>query len=418
LKTKAILMTDHSLDTGFGIQAHNIAKAMVNADFDVSLLGWGFKHYCPLKRENYTLLPEGNKPYGEDALPGYLHQIKPEILFTQADTRMIMYLPNLLKQIPSKPTWVFYVVIDGALWNPKGKNTKWPSSWTQIIAQADKVVAMSDYGKSILKANGIEATRIYHGLDTSLFSPISEEQKRGLKKQANIPEDLFIFGGVFKNIQRKNPEKYLHAFKLFKDALPDSKKDKVALLLHTPQSPMVGGQFFLPQQAQDLGLVNGKDVLYGPIGIPRHIMPNIYRSMDVFMHLGTMESFGIPLIEALSVGLSIIGIDSCTMPELIGKAGLISKVPKYNKNNKITYGSYMGVECDLVDPYDVAKKMRILYDDESLRKELGLIATERAIKTFDWSIIGKQWVDFMKSLVITEDQIPDEWAKLYAEVGQ
>jgi glycosyltransferase involved in cell wall biosynthesis len=94
---------------------------------------------------------------------------------------------------------------------------------------------------------------------------------------------------------------------------------------------------------------------------------------------------------------------------------LLSDVPKYVKNHKISFGSYNGVECDLVDPWDVAKKMTKLYESETLRKELGFKATEKAMKTFDWQIIRKQWVDFVKSLVIDESKIPEEWAKLYAE---
>ena len=67
------------------------------------------------------------------------------------------------------------------------------------------------------------------------------------------------------------------------------------------------------------------------------------------------------------------------------------------------------------DAWDIAKKMMQLYRSETLRKDLGMKATERAIRVFDWSIIKKQWVDFFKTCVIQESDIPAEWAKLYSE---
>ena len=94
---------------------------------------------------------------------------------------------------------------------------------------------------------------------------------------------------------------------------------------------------------------------------------------------------------------------------------MISKVPKYSSGRKISFGSYNGVECDIVDPWDVAKKMLKLYNDEALRHELGMKADRRATKLFDWVTIKRKWADLIKSMVVTEEQIPDEWKKLYEE---
>jgi len=414
-KTKIMICTDHAQRTGFGNVAHNVAVGLAENNFNVFYLGWGFHADTPLPRNNYLLLPTGQAPFGEDVLPHWIQSIKPEVLITQADTRMLMAYPNILKQIPNKPTWVFYVVIDGTTWDYEGKYNHWPTNWTQCIKSADKVVAMTKYGQDILKANGIDSTVIYHGVDTLHYTPVSDEIKRKIKAGAGLAEDMFIFGGVFKNMQRKCPEKYLQAFKIFLESLPETQKDKVALLFHTNPQPGASGEFDLVQHCIDYGLVPGKNVIFSVQALPPEMMPMIYQTMDVFIHLGTMEGFGLPIIEAMSCGIPTVGVDSCTMPELIGDCGLLSDVPKYVKNHKISFGSYNGVECDLVDPWDVAKKMSKLYESEALRKELGFKATEKAIKTFDWQIIRKQWVDFVKSLVIDESRIPEEWKKLYDE---
>lgn len=418
-KTKLLLMTDHNTFTGFGNVSDGIARGWVQEGYEVYWLGWGFHAMGPMPRDGYVLLPSGNDPFGSDVLPVYINQIKPEILMTQSDSRMLMYMPDLLPRIQNKPTWIFYVVIDGNTWDVEGKNTVWPSNWARLIKTADKVVAMTKYGQNILKANGIESEMIYHGIDTSIFKPISEENKKQIKRNVGLGEDKFVFGGMFKNMQRKNPEKFLQAFRILLNSknIPEPEKEKLVLLLHTQPSPGPAGEFDLVQQSIDYGLQPGKNVIFSNMAVPQVVLPNVFNTMDVFIHLGTMEGFGLPIIEAMSCGLPVIGVDSCTMPELIGDCGLISKVPSFDKQgkHKISFGSYNGVECDMVNPWDVADKMEKLYLEPKLRSDLGFKATEKSLREFDWRIINHKWNELLKSLIITEANIPAEWAKLYQE---
>ena len=417
MKEKIIYMTDHSRLTGFGNIAHNVCNGLAEAGYETYFLGWGFRSDGAYPRGGYKLLPSGNGTFGEDVLPYYIQQIKPEILITQADARMLMWVPDMLRQIPNKPTWLLYPVIDGNVWDYEGKNTKWPSNWTACIKAADKVVAMTKYGQNIMKDNGIESTVIYHGVDTSMFKPAPEEAKKQIKTQAGLSGETFVFGGVFKNMQRKNPEKYLQAFKIFLNSkeLTDAEKGKMVLLLHTNPRPGGAGEYDLVQQALDYGLEPGKNVMFSAGNVPPEVMPMLFQSMDVYLQLGGMEGFCLPLAEAAATALPIIANDSSTHSELVGDIGLISECPKFNKNHRITYGSYNGVECDLADPWDVAKKMLRLYKDEALRKELGFKATEKSLKEFDWRIIIPKWLEVVKSLIISEEQIPEAWKALYNE---
>ncbi len=53
-----------------------------------------------------------------------------------------------------------------------------------------------------------------------------------------------------------------------------------------------------------------------------------------------------------------------------------------------------------------------LYKSKALREELGTKATEKAIREFDWTLIRRQWVEYVNKLVLKESDIPAEWAKL------
>jgi hypothetical protein len=102
-KTKILYITDHSLRTGFGIVAHNVCNGLAEAGYDVYYLGWGFKADTTFRRGNYTLIPTGNGMFGEDIFAGIIQQLKPEVVITQADTRMVMWMPEILSKLPNKP---------------------------------------------------------------------------------------------------------------------------------------------------------------------------------------------------------------------------------------------------------------------------------------------------------------------------
>ncbi len=415
-KGKIIYVTDHSRATGFGNVGNNVCIGLANAGFEVYLMGWGLRSTEPLKRENYILLPSGNTQFGEDVLGNYIVNLQPDILITQADTRQVSWIPELLSQLPCKPTWIFYPVIDGNIWDVQCKNNKWPSNWLKVIKSANEIVAMTDFGKNILEANGVKSTTIYHGVDLNLFKPTSYENIKKIRNNGGLPDDAFIVGGVFKNMQRKNPQQYLQAFKIFLDKLPKKEQENCLILLHTNPRMVAGSELDLIQHAYDYGIPE-RNIAFSSVMMPPASMPMIYQLMDVYLQLGGMEGFCIPLAEAMACGKPIIATDSTTHPELLNGTGLISPCPTFTNKPKarVTYGTYNGVEGDIANPWDVANKIYKLYKDKSLRIELGIKAAEQATKSFDLSMINEQWINLAKSFIVTEEQIPNEWKKLYEE---
>lgn len=423
-KTKVMGMTDASLKSGFGIEIDGILRGLSTV-YDAYLLGWGFHYEETVKRNGYTLIPTGNHPCGADCLPQVLQQLKPEVLITQADTRMLMgWYPNgaglaeMLKGLAQRPTWIFYPVVDGHIWQLDNQQNKWPSNWTNVIKQADVVVTMTDYGKRILEASGVpkeKLTRIYHGIDTTLFRPLLPEEKLQIKKNLGIG-DKFIVGGVFKNIVRKNPEKYLQAFQIFRQG----KEDKVALMLHTNPQPQAAGEFDLAQQAQDIGLTIGKDIFFSTIGIPIQFMPQIYNAMDVFWALGGLESFCVPVAEAMACGIPMVALNGNVYPELTAGSCLLADVPTYPDSHgcPVTQGSYNGVEGLNCNPYEVAKRTEQYYQSKQLREKASYKEIERAVTTFDWPIIQEQWRQLVKKYVVSEEELPQEWQELLQETKQ
>jgi glycosyltransferase involved in cell wall biosynthesis len=116
--------------------------------------------------------------------------------------------------------------------------------------------------------------------------------------------------------------------------------------------------------------ISGVEVKIIGGGVPYSEMPKIYQEADIFVHpvIGNktwQEQFGMVLVEAMASGLPIITTESGSIPEVIGKAGIIS-------NNII---------------FD----LELLIKNKNLRMQLGKIARERAERLYDRNLIAAQY---------------------------
>tara|TARA_B100000676_G_scaffold286305_1_gene315763 strand:- start:2325 stop:3497 length:1173 start_codon:yes stop_codon:yes gene_type:complete len=84
----------------------------------------------------------------------------------------------------------------------------------------------------------------------------------------------------------------------------------------------------------------------------------LYKSCHIFVFPSTVETFGNPLLEAMSFGVPIACSNTAAMPEVIGDAGLT---------------------FDPRDTEDIARKIEMLLSDQALRASLGEKAARRAL---------------------------------------
>lgn len=102
---------------------------------------------------------------------------------------------------------------------------------------------------------------------------------------------------------------------------------------------------------------------------------DMYVSCHVFVFPSTVETFGNPLLEAMSVGAPIACSNSAAMPEVIGDAGLT---------------------FDPRDTRDIVHKIEMLLADPDLRTQLGERASRRA-KEFSLSHTAESTASVLRS---------------------
>ena len=178
------------------------------------------------------------------------------------------------------------------------------------LREADHIVAISECTKrDICELGGVEAERvdvIYQSC-AKRFSDIPTD--RGLWQVRNkygLPDRYILNVGSIE--QRKNvllAVKALHR-------LPDD----VALVIvgrHTPYADEVG------QYVKENGLC-GRVLMLN--GVPDEDLPALYRMADAFVYPSRYEGFGIPIIEAIRLGLPVVACTGSCLEEAGGPDSL------------------------------------------------------------------------------------------------
>lgn len=251
---------------------------------------------------------------------------------------------------------------------PEYLNT-WRKRWYQRsvekgIAGADTLLSVSKQTeKDLIRCFGISPQKIHIAhidVDPLFSNPVSyKENIRVLKKYALDPGYLYYGGGLE---TRKNVSAILSAYeKILRDHPSSFKRTVIPDLVISgellPQlSPLVTDveeevrRRNLKNYVHILGRVDQKD------------LPALYANAKIFLFPSRYEGFGMPVLEAMRMGVPVITSKRSSLPEVAGDAALY---------------------CDPDSPFDMARTMMTLLERKELRETLSRRGKERARK-FSW----------------------------------
>ncbi len=214
----------------------------------------------------------------------------------------------------------------------------------------DKIICISDEVKKTMIACGIKDKNlivINSSVDTDRFNP---ENTHGLaKSELSLTEEAVIIGNTSSFTAVKGQEFLLKAFNIF------SKKISCCLLFAcrmTEDSKAKYLEFVEPA-------LRNKVIFLGH----RDDIPNILKSLDIFVFPSIVEGLGTALIEAMAMR----------------KAVIVSDIPTFR--NFIDDG-INGLFFTPKDPTSLAEKIISLYTDKDLMAKLGENARKTVLKKF------------------------------------
>lgn len=102
-----------------------------------------------------------------------------------------------------------------------------------------------------------------------------------------------------------------------------------------------------------------------------------YQNADVFLYPSYYEGFGLPVLEAMTLGAPVITSNTSSLPEVAGDAALL---------------------IDPHDPMQLAEAMLKMISDSQLRQDLILKGKERA-KLFSWERTAKETLQAYRTIL-------------------
>ena len=146
----------------------------------------------------------------------------------------------------------------------------------------------------------------------SKFKPVSltEEDRNRLLLKHNITKNfvLYVPGGFD---PRKNFERLIEAFSI----LPDNIKNENQLIVSSKLYP--GNRESLEEIAKTHGLLSNQFILTDYV--PDDELIALYSLCTLYVFPSIHEGFGLPALEAMACGAAVIGSNTTSIPEVIGR---------------------------------------------------------------------------------------------------
>lgn len=238
-----------------------------------------------------------------------------------------------------------------------------------IIKNSKRIITVSEYERSRI-ANKFslgcdKITAIYNGVSPHFKKITDEVELNRVKEKYNLPEKFFLFLG--NTDPKKNTDGMLKALASY------YKKggDNIPLVIVDLEKE------YIIEILKEINEENLIDKLVLPNYIPNVDLPAIYSQATVFLYPSLRESFGIPMLEAMSCGVPVITSNTSSMPEVAGEAALLA---------------------DPFKPEDISELMIKLINDEVLQKNLIEKGYLQSAK-FTWKQMAETMLSVYKSLV-------------------
>lgn len=356
---RTILNPDDGERAGIGHYTYNLIKRVIEQDSDheyVLYFDYRTRDVNEFKRDNVTVKHFPFSHYGKYLSFGYSHMLISAYLVKEGLALYHVPAGNVPLTYPKQ---VLYTVHDLAIY----KNPEWFPS--QILSRhvltprslkaADHIIAVSQSTKQDLKdffnIPDTKISVIYEGADVEKI-PLKRKKQEVVEK-FKLPREYFFFIGTLE--PRKN---LLQLIRAYKKCLTQDQKFKDVPLVIAGNPGHRHEQLF--DEMKELGLTK-KEVRY--LGYVTHNEKiELYKHATALVFPSLYEGFGIPVLEAMTLGTPVIASNISSIPEITGKTAM------------------------LVDPekeQDLADAMKLMLSNPKRRDQLAKKALEQA-KKFSW----------------------------------
>jgi glycosyltransferase involved in cell wall biosynthesis len=194
-----------------------------------------------------------------------------------------------------------------------------------------------------------------------------------LRKRYNLEQFILNVGGIH---ERKNISRLIEAFaRLVKQGFEGKLLITGNISGHSYQVKM---KHKIDSVIEELGL--GERIVFTGFVTEREL-DSLFRLAEILIYPSLYEGFGIPILEAMKMGLPVITSNTTAMPEVAGEAALL---------------------VDPLDVNDMAGAMSRLLDDTTLQNNLREKGLQRA-GAYTWKRTSKMYLKLYEEVIAAQD---------------
>lgn len=348
---KIVWLTDaDTKGSGYRNLSVPLCEGLVNKGHEVKVLGLGYRgeeHHF-----NFSLIPAANFQEVFAMIQNLWNMWQFDVLIVALDIPLQEQVLRQLQNRPFKYVGIMPIEADPLC-----------ASWAMVLMWMDKALIISKFGTEEAEKAGVaSAEYIEVGIDTSIWRfPTPDERKRVRKALFGADDDTFVILTVADNQERKNLSAGMEIFKMFNEKVPNSR-----YALVTREFNMVGWK--LRDYAQELGI--SKDLLIFERGMDFKQLWSIYAGADVFLLPSKAEGLGLPLLEAMSIGIPCVATNATGMKELLSDDRGWLVEPEYLHRDPFGVGRRYWINKekavqDLIVIYGTSKDIIQNYNDKA-----------------------------------------------------
>jgi len=244
--------------------------------------------------------------YGDEMLiRNIIKQEKPDAILHYTDPRFWIWLYQMEHEVRQHIPILFYHVWDNLPYPMYNRAFYESCDWFGCISKQTQNIVKNVYPD----VKDWQVDYIPHGINHKVFFPIDDTQPERVAKMEEIRKQIwgtdeqdFVILYNSRNIRRKLTSNIILAFHNFVQSLPESKRNRCTLILHT--QPVDPNGTDLPVVASTLA--PGTRIYFSSAKVDAKDLNCLYNLADVTINMSNAEGFGLGTAESLMAGTPII----------------------------------------------------------------------------------------------------------------
>lgn len=305
---KILVVTDMGLlASGYKNLSVPLCEGLARAGHDLKVLGLEYKreeHYFP-----FSIIPVKTPVELHAMINNLLHIWGLELLIVALDIplqqKVLQMKAEVQAENPDKPFkyWGIFPIEAP----PLTKNHAFD------LMKMDKSFIISEFGTQLAQEAGLDSQHIPIGINTEAWRMPTPEERKELRDAYAIPDDTFVVLTVAYNQERKNLSRTAQILRKFREKYHKN----ILWVLVTALDSKVGWNL------DDLAIEQGLSDVFLKVkrGIGFKELWGYYAMADAFLLTSKAEGLGMPVLEAMAVGVPVVATDCTGMGENMRKGG-------------------------------------------------------------------------------------------------